>query len=96
MSGIKLLPVANAFTAGTNFCARHQNSSTAGTKIIPGSKLIYCMDSLHIQDAGSISILRNSHPDQEGMKGPLTGKNCDKIELPSSSDKFFFRNHHFC
>ena len=46
-----------------------------GTKIIPGSKRISCMDSLHIQDAGSISILRNSHPDQEGIKGPLTGKN---------------------
>ena len=45
-----------------------------GTKIIPGSKRIYCMDSLQIQDAGSISILRNFHPDQEGIKEPLTGK----------------------
>ena len=46
-----------------------------GTKIIPNSKRIYCMDLLPIQDAGSISILCNSHPDQEGIKGPLTGKN---------------------
>ena len=45
-----------------------------GTKIISGSKRIYCMDSLHIQNAGSISILRNSHPDQEGIKTPLTEK----------------------
>ena len=45
-----------------------------GTKVIPGSKRIYYMDLLRIQDAGSISILRNSHPDQEGIKGPLTRK----------------------
>ena len=43
-----------------------------GTKIISISKRIYHMDLLHIQDAGTILILRNSHPDQEGVKGPLT------------------------
>ena len=45
-----------------------------GTKIIPSSKRIYYMDLLHIQDVGSILILHNSHPDQEGIKGSLTGK----------------------
>ena len=45
-----------------------------GTKIVPGSKRIYYLDLLHIQDAGLILILLNSHPDQEGIKGPLTGK----------------------
>ena len=64
---MRLLPVI-IFVPGTKI------RLLPGTKNIPGSKRIYYMDLLHIQDAGSISILRNSHPDHEGIKGPLTGK----------------------
>ena len=46
-----------------------------GTKIhlLPGKRNYY-IDILHIQDAGSILIVRNFYPDQEGINGPLTGK----------------------
>ena len=49
------------------------------TKIVPGFDLFL----LHMQAANS--LLRRSHPDQEGIKGPLTGKHyellCRKQQL---------------
>ena len=67
----------------------------SGTEIFPGSKRIYYMDSLLIQDAGSISILRNSHPNQEGIKGLLTGNFFWPLCRSSTSNMWLSKAHSY-
>ena len=75
LPGIIFVPGSNMhLLPGMIFVPGTKIGLLPGTKIIPGSKRIYYMDLLYIQDAGSIWILHNSHPGQEGIKGPLTGK----------------------
>ena len=51
-------------------CTLHLISLLHGTKKFQCSNVI----SLHIHMQGTNHLLHDSHPDQEGTKGPLTGK----------------------
>ena len=88
----------NRVTAGYKNCTRAvryrgQKLCSAPFAFLCRAQFLYPVvsaDLLHIQDAGSISMLRDSHPDLQGTNGPLTGKTiffCNREMIHSKCSK---------